>query len=711
MSRRSKRDNRSTMLDLWRPPRSAGDPLGCFATTYTFDAALFDEQSLARFLSIESEPDREDLAFLLERETRLGGIYAGVLVDYTQAGVEHSLRWDVLPARVPGGKQHAKVSLLAWANYVRVIVSSANLTQPGYRTNFEIASAVDFRPDECDTQLLDSVMEFVESLLGFVPAGGDSPEVKRAKGFLRQVTTLTQDWKGLPRSRTVRQILACTLPGRDNAARSALAELIAACRTRGSSPHEAWVASPFFDVDPKDNRAVQGLCSQMARGRQHRIWFCVPGTLSDDRKSVPRLLAPRSLLDTAEKTGARVTIEMVPSVDGKERRPWHAKMIHFVAERYSALMIGSSNFTCAGLGLTPFRNIEANLVTLVDYEQHSREEGLLESVWNGMEPVADAAGAEWLGPRNDEETDDPGLPLPAGFLAAAYCAGEPRRIILRLDPDSLPAAWAIHAVSRSTEIRTDSGGLVLSEEQWRDQGTPARVEVPWSFNDPPEKLLVQWEGQRAFLPLNVDDARTLPAPSALRDMTADEMLAILAASDPGAALRIWERNRRRGLSSIYDADLDSATPVDLDPLTRYRLSSTFLHRVRRRARVMAQLRLFIEKPAISVQSLEWRLRGLIGIEALAQRFAAEFDTASASAEPGGDSREALLTLSDLLIVLREARYEPADGSLSKPQFEKTYRPFVSELANHLDQTIRPRIAAVSADVSAFWDRVVERCRL
>ena len=138
------------MLDLWRPPTGAGDPLGCLASTYTFSPGLFDEQCLGRFLGIESEPQRESLAYLLEREMRLGTAYAGVLVDYTQAGVEHSLRWDVLPARVPGGKQHAKVSLLAWANCVRVIVSSANLTQPGYRTNFEIASAVDFRPDECE---------------------------------------------------------------------------------------------------------------------------------------------------------------------------------------------------------------------------------------------------------------------------------------------------------------------------------------------------------------------------------------------------------------------------------------------------------------------------------------------------------------------------------------------------------------------------------
>ena len=61
-----------TLLDLWRPPHGAGDAVGCLATTYTFAPGLFDEQCLARFLEIESEPNREDLAFLLEREDRLG---------------------------------------------------------------------------------------------------------------------------------------------------------------------------------------------------------------------------------------------------------------------------------------------------------------------------------------------------------------------------------------------------------------------------------------------------------------------------------------------------------------------------------------------------------------------------------------------------------------------------------------------------------------
>src|SRR5665213_1295415 len=127
MSKRRNSSSNGAMLELWRPPQGAGEPVGCLATTYTFAPSLFDEQCLARFLEIESEPNREDLAFLLERESRLGAVYAGILVDQTQAGVEHSYRWDVLPVRIRSGIQHAKISLLAWDACVRIVVASANL--------------------------------------------------------------------------------------------------------------------------------------------------------------------------------------------------------------------------------------------------------------------------------------------------------------------------------------------------------------------------------------------------------------------------------------------------------------------------------------------------------------------------------------------------------------------------------------------------------
>jgi hypothetical protein len=169
MSKNKKASSTEAMLDLWRPPQSAGDPIGCLATTYTFHPGLFDEQCLGRFLDIESEPDREDLAFLLERESRLGGVYAGVLVDHTQAGVEHSLRWDVLRVQPKSGKQHAKLSLLVWNHHVRIIVASANLTESGYRFNHEVAGTVDLAPEDANHQMLAEAIVFLRRLVSQVP--------------------------------------------------------------------------------------------------------------------------------------------------------------------------------------------------------------------------------------------------------------------------------------------------------------------------------------------------------------------------------------------------------------------------------------------------------------------------------------------------------------------------------------------------------------
>ena len=85
---KKKRQTDHALLESWRPPRGAGDPVGCLTTTFTFDAGFFEEECLARFLEIDSLPDREGLAYLLERENRLGPTYAGVLVDHRQAGVD-----------------------------------------------------------------------------------------------------------------------------------------------------------------------------------------------------------------------------------------------------------------------------------------------------------------------------------------------------------------------------------------------------------------------------------------------------------------------------------------------------------------------------------------------------------------------------------------------------------------------------------------------
>lgn len=701
MNKRARSPSNGAMLELWRPPQGAGDPVGCLATTYTFAPGLFDEQCLARFLEIESEPDREDLAFLLERESRLGSVYAGVLVDHTQAGVEHSLRWDVLPVRIQAGKQHAKLSLLAWTRHLRIIVASANLTEPGYRTNHEVAVSVDLTSEEANADILAGAVTFLRSLLLLVPGAAElTPEVQRARAFLDQVERHVQGWKPIRRGGTIRQQLVFTLPavGAGRPAHSSLEDAVLTCRARGGSPTEAWVASPFFDVSDDTGRVTASLCKLMARGGRRELCFCVPAIRDDEAATTPRLAAPKALLLTPPAYQGSVTIKMLPARDkDKNRRPWHAKMLALLTDPYSALMIGSSNFTCAGMGIGQHRNAEANLLTIVDRVDYGREVGQLEVVWPEMEQVTEPESAEWLGAQlaHEEEEQATALPLPAGFLSATYRAGDERWILLRLAPDHLPEDWRVHACGHHERE-------LLSAPSWRESGRSSVAELSWAPIQPPDKLLVRWADKEAFLPLNVENSHDLPPPAQLEHMSADDMLGILAAADPSAAFRAWAKQQQP--SDLFDTDLDSATPIDLDPLRRYDLQVTFLHRIRRRARILAQLRSNLQRPVWGRQALEWRLRGLIGIEPLADRLLREFASADGAAD------EALLTLADFLIVLREVDYQASDGSLPKGEFDKVFRSFLRELADKLGRQIDTHRGRMSEDLMQFWERVVERCR-
>lgn len=700
MSNHRRRGRSDTLLELWRPPQGAGDPVGCLATTFTFAPGLFDEQCLARFLEIESEPNREGLAFLLERERQLGSVYAGVLVDHRHAGVEHSLRWDVLPVRIWGAKQHAKMSLLAWSRHMRIVVTSGNLTEPGYRSNYEVAVALDFGPNQTDRGLLGDAVEFLRRLVEWVPGAQEPlPEVLRARAFLTQVLQQSEGWRPAKRSRTVRQSLVCTLPpgGAGRSERSSLSEALSHCRGRGGAPREAWVASPFFD-DPAGAAAVSAsLCKSMARGSSRSLRLCVPGSREGERPSPPRLSAPDALLKTPGRYGTAVTVEMLPEVDpDKNRRPWHAKMLALRGGTYSALMVGSSNFTCAGMGIGSRWNAEANLLTVIDWEKWSREIGQLEAVWPETERLDDPSSAEWLGSVDEPEEggQDAVLPVPGGFLAATYRAGDERRIILLFDPDQLPEEWSLHACGQNQQ-------MLFSSTDWRRAGSPRQAETPWTPPQPPEKLMVSWDGNEAFLPLNVEDSRALPPPAVVEQMSSDDMLWILAAADPSAAFQAWAGKRES--SDFFDPDLDSATPPDLDPLRRYSLEATFLHRIRRRARVLAQLRRNLERPVWGPQALDWRLRGFIGINALAHRLANKLGG------QGNDTDEALLELADFMIVLREVNYTPTKGALSKEDFDRVFREFLKELAQEMSRAVQSHRNHLSGDVLKFWKRVNHRC--
>ena len=291
--------------------------------------------------------------------------------------------------------------------------------------------------------------------MAFVPGASASlPAVQRSEEFLERVRKQTRRWTSGRRRSSVRQHLVFTMPenGRRVPARSSLNEAVRLCRKRAGSPDEAWIASPFFDSDSETSAATVALCKLLARGADRHLCFCVPA-IQDETAAVPRLAVPRALVDTPPRYSASVSVELLPDHDGdRNLRPWHAKMLALKGDRYSALMVGSSNFTRAGLGVGGRRNTEANLLTLVDYVEFSRDSGELDALWPEMAQVDDAEAAEWEGgrPERDEEerggrpAGAAGIPvrcLSGGTRAAACSVPGSRRAALQLEHSGEWSRW------------------------------------------------------------------------------------------------------------------------------------------------------------------------------------------------------------------------------------------------------------------------------
>src|SRR5690606_26616652 len=111
--------------------------------------------------------------FLIEREEKLAALAcAAVLVDSRRTRCRRSLRWDVLPVRLPtGAAQHAKITLLVWERRVRAVVASANLTEAGYLRQQEVFGVLDCPiGGDGPSAVLRDVVEFLDELVGLTAA-------------------------------------------------------------------------------------------------------------------------------------------------------------------------------------------------------------------------------------------------------------------------------------------------------------------------------------------------------------------------------------------------------------------------------------------------------------------------------------------------------------------------------------------------------------
>lgn len=305
---------------------------------------------------------------------------------------------------------------------------------------------------------------------------------------------------------------------------------------------------------------------------------------------------------------ADLTVRRVLPEQMGELRELHAKMIYLNNDDWCVVLAGSSNFTRAGLGAKGKPNFEANLAFRMRTSDPDAK--VLDQVWPeyAEEPLdIESKDLVW-DPRGEEEEDGASsLPLPAAFEEASFVPGAPASLAVTLR-DPLPKAWSIQAPGGRELLAsthgTGAGGHIIG---WGESEVPFVLGVTWTHSG--GTALANW-------PVNVSNPAALPPPEALRSLTLEELLQVLASTRPlpqAVAEVLARRKAKKGMQG----------GAELDPLKRFDSQSFLLRRTKRLAAALERLRERLERTASSREAFDWRLFGPVGPLALAEGYVRE----------------------------------------------------------------------------------------
>lgn len=671
------------LLDTWVAPNGAGTPLGCVATSYTFSPVFFEEECLGRFLQLESDPQRDGVLYLIEREEKLRQVScASALVDRQHCRGQRSLLWDLLPARPRGGILHAKLALMRWEQAIRLLVTSANLTESGYRSNLEVFAVLDFAPGQPGSlRCLDDCLTFIDDLPAEVRAGDlDSAAVQRWRRFIKEVRATVDEW-GLEETPAAADEPAvhAILSGGGRPDLLASVESIWPERRR---PERAFVVSPFYDPPAAINKPARKIWSLIGRTGRPRITYCTPVVDLPDENALA-VQVPASVLDVdlSRHPGASIRFQRLDPGDG---RPLHAKSVWFTNAGATTYVIGSSNFTSAGLGLSANSNLEANVAFVVTHKKQRSAwlklckafpEGPLIALKTDLRFLTEYAG-------DDDEASSEAV-LPAFFLDAIFTSDKvgAYELVMHFQGDA-PAEWRVGI--------GDDHQILVDQHKWEAGGRPEYLRVPWSAKQPPSGLWVTWRDAagHAWWPVNVASSAVLPPPDDLRLLPLDVLITILTSARP--LHRVLGAHLRNGKTPP-----DSLRLVD-DPHKRVDVQGFILQRTRRFSWALTELRQRLARPVATQEGLAWRINGPVGVHALAEALCRE----------AGSEEEAAFLVAEMALEVRRVQPQNAPGSLAVDVVAAA----LTEAALTLATRARNLTDKVSPSMKRYVARVIHEVR-
>lgn len=664
-----KKSYTNKLLDAWQPPEAAGDPLGCVATTFTFSPVFFEEECVGRFLQMQSDAIEDGPTYIIEREEKLADVKCvSVLVDINHCKGTRSLRWDLLPVRLHKAILHAKVSLLYWQSLIRIIIASANLTEDGYRRNQEIFGILDYTEgSNAPIEFLDNTIAFLHDAANFSKSADEeaSPALNRVIGLLDSVAVASKTWgHAEPQQgrKAPRVHLVLAGPGRPS-----IFDQVSALWPEGTPPLQAEITSPFFDPPGIPNMPAEKLWSILRQRGEASVTF---NLIAEDEPGEPSvfLKAPREILSAKPtRMNTKTYLNRISLKDESADavyRPLHLKSIWFSGHEWHGYLIGSSNFTSSGTGIGKQPNLEANILYLVSQKGNSKAVRLLKQGAIDKEPMGSDLTLVWQTEMeaNEDEPSDNMVLLPSSFGSATYFKQNGSGSVeLKFNSDP-PAGWQIYKYIGSNEILTNEMG-------WQMQGKPARLTLDWTAQVAPSGFEVSWKGcdTRVWWPVNVDRATSLPPPDILKDLPLDILVNILTSARPlHQVLKIWIAKRKGLKPNNQIKDI-------IDPHKRVDTSTFLLQKTYRVTAALIGLRKKLERPVVSEESLAWRLRGPIGVSAVAQAIVKEART----------TEERAFLLTELAMEISRSRPKTVPGCLNVQEINKHLSEMIIEIKDQV----------------------------
>lgn len=522
------------LLDRIAPLAEAeNDPiLGLVGTTYNLQPDFFDVDFLPALLGLGSWDDRGwTTRIAIEKRLQMMDSATIVMEAGQYTGRPRSLRVEVLPAASRAQqKLHAKVLVVLRERMVQIIAGSANLTEPGYRSNREVAiimTASAKHRRQCPLML--SAVQGMRVLLSLRLTKGAADILARTDAALEGWTDVRSDeentfaWSG--GSTPLWQDFLSRWPA-------------------GEKVRSIVIVSPFWsEADPGSpvHRFLEELARKGALDTSPVVRLLTEAFKDSQGVSLPRLPASYATCDLSAFQ-ARAYAEAVDpivlpeEVDMREdflgTRPLHAKLVLLEGRDTVLAYAGSANFTHKGWGFLAdptMANIEAGVILQRSGQRRAELQELIPATVGQAVELARGKPRELATPEASAVMD----PWP-DFIAEIMLSPMPDRqeeltLLVQLHSGAATGAWSVAMAEKGTSLART---LISSTDApsdppngWRvplDNQTLTRLLID-------QQVLVKWWRwpQGRSIPINVaPSARTsLPISPGSSDLMEEHLIA------------------------------------------------------------------------------------------------------------------------------------------------------------------------------------------